>query len=83
MSPTTPPFPADPAKTPGFEKDHLGDYCLVLKQGPKTVRSWMKPKSGQPLHFTVDGDPRVEYMPYWEVGDRYYTCYPVMEDNQR
>jgi len=30
------------------------------------------------LHFTVAGDATHEYMPYWEVADQPFTCYPVM-----
>jgi hypothetical protein len=80
MKSKVPPFPADPAKTPEFEKNTHADYCIVLKHDPKSVKIWLKPKSVQPLHFTIDGNPKVEYMPYWEVGDRYFTCYPVMKE---
>jgi hypothetical protein len=39
---------------------------------------FLRPKPGQPLHFTISGDARHEYLPYWEVADQPFTCYPVI-----
>jgi hypothetical protein len=38
----------------------------------------LKPKPGSPLHFTLAGDPNTEFMPYWQVADEEFTCFPVI-----
>lgn len=48
-------------------------------QHPDRLESWLKPISDKPLHFTVDGHPEYEFMPYWQVMDQTYTCFPVIE----
>jgi hypothetical protein len=41
----------------------------------KAVRS-LKPVSGKPLHFSVEGVPDCEFMPYFEVQSEPFSCYP-------
>ena len=36
----------------------------------------MDPVEGKPLHFKVKGDNDFEYMPYFEVQDESFTCFP-------
>jgi hypothetical protein len=36
-------------------------------------------KPGSPLHFSVRGNPDTVYMPYWQVNDEEFTCFPVVE----
>jgi uncharacterized protein len=43
------------------------------------VRKWLKPKTGQPLYFTIDGDQAHEYMPYWLISNQTFCVYPVIE----
>ena len=31
-----------------------------------------------PLHFAIAGDTAHEYMPYWQVTDQVFTCYPIL-----
>lgn len=38
-----------------------------------------RPISGQPLHYTVEGNPGVEYMPYWQIDKEEFTCFPVID----
>jgi hypothetical protein len=40
----------------------------------------LKPKANEPLHFSIDGDATHEYLPYWEVADQVFTCYPIVEN---
>jgi DUF1680 family protein len=58
------------------------DARLVVRNGehPEDLVTQLKPKSGQPLHFTIDGDTAHEYIPYWEVPYKAaFTCYPVVD----
>jgi DUF1680 family protein len=44
----------------------------------KLVKS-LKPVAGKPLHFTTDGQSGFEYMPYFEVQEETFSCYPLAE----
>ena len=48
----------------GHEAQHLADY--------------LEPIEGAPLHFTVRGNPGQKLMPYWQIADEEFTCYPVV-----
>jgi uncharacterized protein len=53
---------------------------LVVDQG-KTVDdlgNLLEPVAGSPLHFTVRGNPGVKFVPYWQISDEEFTCYPVV-----
>jgi DUF1680 family protein len=58
------------------------DARLVVRDGERheDLLKQLKPKSGQPLHFTLEGDPTHEYIPYWEVPYKAaFTCYPIVD----
>jgi len=57
-------------------KDQKGNMVLQL-QPEKLVKS-LKPVPGKPLHFTVDGNPGLEYIPYFEVQEELFSCYPMV-----
>jgi len=46
---------------------------------PARPQDWLRPRPDQPLHFAIDGDTRYSFMPYWQVTDQTYTCFPVIE----
>ncbi len=56
--------------------DEKGNATVPLR--PDGLFQRLRPKPGAPLHFTIDGDPRHEYIPYWQVQDQLFTCYPVL-----
>jgi DUF1680 family protein len=58
------------------EVDEQGGARIPITEAD--LARFLQPKPGQPLHFTIAGDARHEYMPYWEVADQPFTCYPVM-----
>jgi DUF1680 family protein len=33
---------------------------------------------GSPLHFAVRGNPGQKFIPYWQVSEEEFTCYPVV-----
>jgi uncharacterized protein len=39
----------------------------------------LKPKPDQPLHFTIENNPEIEYMPYWQVERQSFTCFPGID----
>jgi len=54
---------------------------LRLEKGkqPEDILRQLKPKPGQPLHFTVEHNPGVEFMPYWLVDKEPFTCLPGVD----
>jgi DUF1680 family protein len=58
------------------------DARLEVRTGQRheDLPNRLKPKPDQPLHFTIDGDPAHEYIPYWEVPyQQPFTCYPIVD----
>ncbi len=46
---------------------------------PEDLLTHLKPKPGQPLHYLVDDDPGVEFMPYWQVDKEPFNCFPAVD----
>jgi len=58
------------------------DARLAVRNGerPEDLVKQLKPRSGHPLHFALDGDTAHEYIPYWEVPYKAaFTCYPIVD----
>jgi DUF1680 family protein len=45
---------------------------------PADLEKRLKPKSGRPLHFTVENTPGIEFMPYWLVDREPFNCFPAV-----
>jgi hypothetical protein len=45
---------------------------------PEDLLKHLKPKPGQPLHFLVEHNPGVEFMPYWQVDHEPFNCLPAV-----
>lgn len=60
--------------------DEKQGVSLALKPGD-LVKS-LKPQPGHPLHFSIEGDATHEYIPYWEVAEQVFTCYPFLGTKQ-
>ena len=45
---------------------------------PEDLLKHLKPKPGQPLHFLVENNPGVEFMPYWQVDKQAFNCFPAV-----
>ena len=39
----------------------------------------LRPVSGKPLHFAIDGVPHYQYVPYFEIDEELFTCFPVLK----
>ena len=61
--------------------EHQGQY-IKIDHDPDDPRSWLTPVPGKPLHFAVKDMPGYEYVPYYEIQDQAFTCYPVFPGNR-
>jgi uncharacterized protein len=52
---------------------------IVLQVKPEKLTKSLNPVPGKPLHFTLGGNSDFEYMPYFEVREETFTCYPFVE----
>lgn len=61
----------------------VGDDQTVLQVSDggraEDLLKQVTPKPGLPLSFTIEHHPTVTYMPYWQVRDERFTCFPVIE----
>ena len=57
-------------------------WLRVKGQRHEDLLNRLRPKAGQPLHFTVEHNPGIEFMPYWQVTDQPFTCFPVIETGE-
>ena len=53
---------------------------LKMGKGAKadSLLKMLQPKSGQPLHYTVENNPGIEFMPYWQVDQQPFNCFPAL-----
>jgi hypothetical protein len=53
---------------------------LSIKGGkdPEHLADQLEPIDGLPLHFSVRGNPGLKFMPYWQVSEEEFTCYPTV-----
>jgi len=52
---------------------------LSMKSNPEKLIKELKPIDGKPVHFAIEGNPDLEYLPYLEVKDEAFTCYPEIK----
>jgi DUF1680 family protein len=55
---------------------------LAFSESPEHLIQSLKPIDGQPLHFSIPGDPAHQYMPYWLIQNETFTCFPIVTANQ-
>ena len=55
-----------------------GGRYLRLKVDPQNPSAWLEPITGQPGHYAVKGHPRYEYLPYHEIAEQTFSCYPIL-----
>jgi hypothetical protein len=51
---------------------------MRVQQDPGDPARWLDPVPGKAGHFTILGKPGYEFMPYHEIQDQVFTCYPVI-----
>ena len=47
-------------------------------QNPEVLAQLLEPIAGSPLHFSVRGIPNLKFMPYWQITEEEFTCYPAV-----
>jgi DUF1680 family protein len=58
----------------------LDDHStMTIHHDLKDLATWLKPMADRPLHFTIDGDPAHEVLPYWQITDQTFCTFPVIE----
>lgn len=57
--------------------DFMGRYARI-PHDPARLAEWLEPVPGKPGHFTIAGKPGYEYLPYHEIAEQVFTCYPVV-----
>ena len=75
--------PFDFEKTFALDENDFEDsyrFGIMIKAEPHAdPATWLTPVPGKPLHFTVNGKPGYEYMPYYEIGQHQrFTCWPLI-----
>ncbi len=56
------------------------DINLALDKGstPEALGDLLESVSGSPLHFTLRGSPDKKFMPYYQISNEKFTCYPTI-----
>ena len=56
------------------------DIDLALDKGsaPESLGDHLEPVAGSPLHFAVRGSPDTKLMPYYQISNETFTCYPTI-----
>jgi hypothetical protein len=52
---------------------------IVIYHRPQDLKNWLVAKPNEPLHYSIRGYPQYESMPYWQVGDQPFTCFPNIQ----
>ncbi|MEJ2010036.1 MAG: glycoside hydrolase family 127 protein, partial [Acidobacteriota bacterium] len=48
---------------------------------PESLVGLLSPTPGRPLHYTVKNNPGIEYMPYWQIDQQPFNCFPGVTRN--
>lgn len=48
------------------------------ERSPNHLAQLLEPVDGLPLHFTVRGNRDLKFMPYWQITEEEFTCYPAI-----
>jgi len=49
-----------------------------LNVRPEDLIKELKAREGEPLHFSIKSAPGYQYIPYWEVQEEAFACFPIM-----
>ena len=51
---------------------------VLIQHDPGKPPSWLKPRADRALHYDIEGDAEHVVMPYWQVSEQTFTCFPVI-----
>ncbi len=55
------------------------DMAIEGNGGPQELAQLLEPIDGSPMHFSVRGNPALTFVPYWQIADEEFTCYPAVK----
>ena len=53
---------------------------INIKSTNEKLINSIKPIPGMPLSFSIEGNSAIQYRPYFEIKDEYFSCYPLLSD---
>ena len=56
-----------------------GGRYIQIDQDPVRPAVWLRPSHDTPGHYDVAGKPGYRFMPYYEVRNEVFTCYPIFQ----
>ena len=83
----TPPAPAT-AKERAFAHDLSNSLArdpgrvvwpVNLPVSAEEICDRLQPVPGKPLHFTIDGASQYQYVPYFQIDQEFFTCFPSLK----
>lgn len=54
------------------------DLALARGSDPESLGSHLESIAGAPLHYTLRENPSRKIVPYFQVADEFFTCYPAI-----
>ena len=54
------------------------DVAIEGDAGPEALARLVEQIEGSPLHFSVRGNPGLRLIPYWQIKEEEFTCYPAV-----
>lgn len=54
------------------------DIAIEGQRGPAQLAQLLEPIDSSPLRFNVRGNPGLKFMPYWQITEEEFTCYPAV-----
>jgi DUF1680 family protein len=54
------------------------DLVVDKNSKPESLHDHLEPVAGSPLHFTMRGSPDKKFMPYYQISNEKFTCYPTI-----
>jgi DUF1680 family protein len=54
------------------------DLALDKGSAPESMGDHLEAVAGSPLHFALRGSPDKRLMPYYQISDEKFTCYPTI-----
>jgi DUF1680 family protein len=55
------------------------EILLRLAASPLDLVSKLQPVEGRPLHYKLSGIEEAEFVPYFEIGSEFFSCFPFIE----
>jgi len=55
------------------------DIVVPNATSPMELRTKLQPKPDSPLHYTIATIPDVEFLPYFQLAEESFSCFPIIE----